>query len=139
VNQQSEADMSDEIRAAAERLRRIKNGEHAFDVYAPELDRRSSFVFNLVMDGAKCDRARLADAYLAANPSDGDEELTKDWLKTAMTNRLQHAYWPTMYLNQNVNMEAQDGICVVYCGGEVVCEVETRKDFRNLLAALGVA
>jgi hypothetical protein len=72
--------MDDDVLAAATRLRRLKAGESLAAVYGP-LCETHGHEGNLWL----CDRAALADAYLAEHPADDAEPCGHDpgWLRSA--------------------------------------------------------
>lgn len=72
--------MTDELRAACERLRRYQAASDANDVAAMDAvyDAHGNNPDNC--DSIWEDQADVADAYLAEHPADDDEPITEDWL-----------------------------------------------------------
>ncbi len=74
-----------ELRAAAERLRRLKAGESAETVYAHEFTSKGGKWQLNVFLAEQDDRDKLADAYLAEHLADDSLPATVDWIDAEMT------------------------------------------------------
>lgn len=78
-----------DLRAATERLRRIRSGEDFHTVYGgnqkPILSggkEVSAFADPVSVDKCLKDQQRVVGAYLAEHPADDDEPITEEWIAT---------------------------------------------------------
>lgn len=100
--------------------------------------------------GLHCDRAVLADLYLAANPPDSEAAITEDWLLSigfethgTITYYKQSSGVGPIYELGICPQAGCDGCCIRQKGGGSVYSVDilmpaTRGDVRRLCAALGI-
>lgn len=118
--------MTDELRAAAERLRRWKAGDHEV------MESRHMLHANWSM---------LADAYLAEHPADDDEAVTEDWIESVRT-----CPWCVIEFNDAVMLDWEESTLYLHTeisdGIGVVTRVElphlkTRGDVRRFCRAFG--
>lgn len=123
--------MSDELREAADRLRRMRAESAAFDggYHDTTEGRQQSLI----------DHVTLAEAWLAEHLADDDEAVTKEWLlsigfvEVSLGLSLDTGYVPVLYQN---NRNAK-----LWSIGHFACKLEcykTNGDVRRLLAALGI-
>ena len=127
---------SEELRAAAERIRRFKSGEHPFAIYGED---------DAATQGWH-DRKILAEAYIAEHPADDETGLSVEWM-TAVGFRQTGAGWwrvgkhgrETLALDYHDNTESGDVFSLPtnrFMPLRVL--VATRGQLRRLCAALGV-
>lgn len=120
--------MSDEIRAAAERLRR--------DDYHYE-DCATMWNFSYQRSSDIC---ALADAYLAANPADGDEPVTEEWMHETYGPPPQYKgtwAWPGAPVVIRFDPHIDNRVRALTWSGDFLRVIESKAQLRNLLAALG--
>lgn len=136
--------MSDELRAAAERMRtKWTSTSKSFDGWGkPHME----YVEDLSI---------ITDAYLAANPADDDEPVTEDWLRsvgwedwksgTHLETIVYDRSNPTCLVTQTVitflldDNHPHGGVIDSVMLEDPPREYTTRGDVRNLCAALGVS
>ena len=139
---------TDEIEAAAGRLRRLAAGEDDPTVYAWAAHRSINFIGSLQNDDSRL----LADAWLAANPADDSEPATACWVMAALPADADYPYrthashpGKLAALSWHCGQEYRPGpadravnfrVCVN--GVEIDWRTATRGQLRRLLAALGV-
>jgi hypothetical protein len=123
---------TDELRAAAERVRRFRRGENPCDIWEyPELDQYH-------------DLAQLAAAWLADHPADDDTGLSVGWMHSVGFVQSGGGWW--------ARVDGSDGLALEYYDSNEVGEVfrlptngylpsrvlvNTRGDLRRLCRALG--
>ena len=112
--------MNEDVRKAAERLRRVYGEESQWSVYDGHRDRAS-------MLGS--DEMTIAKAYLAEHPADEAIEISEDWLRSVglRDNRMVIEF-----------MKTNDGRWASRWHGWELPRLKTRGQVRNLCAALGV-
>ena len=129
--------MSDELRAAAERVRRVEAGEPADQAYRAH-PRRQFQQF--------ADRGLMASAWLAEHPADDDEPISPEWLRSVgftltdahvryYSNRSRPPFVVVIASDGRLRLAVQNGSDVE--GGDV-CQKPTRGDVRRLCRALGI-
>jgi hypothetical protein len=81
--------VNDDVKRAAERIRRITDGEDLVSVYDPQKPANQVGdswghwdKVDAAKSGVECDCETLADAYLDEHPADEDEPITEEWLKS---------------------------------------------------------
>lgn len=109
--------MTPELKAAAERVRRISNGEFFDAVYGRNLSDLGQREFWMR------DRELLADAYLAEHPADDDEPVDLDWLEE----QLHDSDFTVSQIGWKFFVQFEGRI-----------EIKTRGQLRALLKGLGV-
>jgi hypothetical protein len=123
-----------DVKEAAERLRRNAEGEHLTDIYRD---------FKLPVEQYMKDKLETSKAYLTEHPADDGEAITEDWLrsvgfefsylnkhlwiKSGKTGHLRHT---SMAMNVNSQLWFLNGLGCANC--------ETRGDVRRLALALGI-
>jgi hypothetical protein len=126
--------VTDELRAAAERVRRAKAGEHPFAIYGEDDAQTQGWH----------DRKVLAEAWLAANPADDGEPVTEDWLRDQGwdSDGYDLPYWTLPAARRRgITIGVFTGksrMSRLVFGREPVAQPATRGDVRRLLAAIGV-
>jgi hypothetical protein len=148
--------MSDELRAAAERFRRVEAGERHKIVYGFDGEEMDSFMERMLENAYTADWKLLAKAYLAEHPADDSEPADNAYCKKISSRRRRG--WPDRYILDEISRdyflefdcspveesEAED--CMVLMrrlpevdeDGIVLIYHATRGDVRRLCAALGV-
>lgn len=118
--------MTQEIRAAAERLRRLEAGEHQDAVYG---DFANAF--------RRLDTQTLADAFLAEHPADDDEPDTEEWLRGVGFTDCKNDGLRLSILARYPNL----GMPFWEVCGTVIrlAQPKTRGQLRRLCAALGIS
>jgi hypothetical protein len=147
-----------DVREAARRLRRVYAGDAYTNVYRDQLRREG-------MDGSMAvaysladeDRQTLAAAWLEQHPADDDEPVTGDWLRSIGFELVTGSLWqrsiPSPYADVQVSLsvESTGGMTALRIRTErlafgvgattsfvPMAKAKTRRDVRNLLAALGI-
>lgn len=142
--------MNDELRAACDRLRRIKDGELNVYRYLCEPPERQGLQDHekiaVIKRQREIDEGTVIDAYLAQHPADGDELVDGGWLRSIGFD----------YTGQNSLQKVVNNIPVALMIGQMHAGtvrswyatfgpseewprgIKTRQDIRSLLAALGV-
>ncbi len=124
--------MSDELRAAAERLRRYEAGERMADVYGTEIHAWDQMY--------RMDVHRVAQAYLAEHPEDDDVEIDESWLTVV-------GKWDADGCNfdlgpvDNLILQMEDDVAWLCSDDTVPVRIgvkENRGSVRRLCRALGV-
>lgn len=72
--------ITEDTRAAMDRIRRIHNGDNVFDVYGKDAN----------PSDISSDQGKLVDAFVAANPADDTEPITEAWLLENTTEHSEH-------------------------------------------------
>ena len=123
-----------EIQAAAERLRKVREAVDYDDVYGP-----LATAYGIVSD---CEI--LADAYLAEHPADDGEAIDEAWLRSVCLVQDQGFYFFRTELGPIVRNKwikiAPNGVCYVeYDLVEIqLHDVKTRGELRALIKALKI-
>ena len=137
--------MTDELKAAAERIRRISGGENRVEVYGTT---------EKLSDGKwrnpHNDLLELVDAFLAEHPADDDVAIAEEWLKSVGFTEEGKQRWPVLVSPQS----SKNGpICRIYyeplngcdgwqigwkdaCGS--IPTLDTRSEVRQLCIALRI-
>lgn len=142
--------MSD-VKAAAERSRKIQAGEDGLKVYLPKdpgaeyTHLASQILTNLI---AK-DKSDLANAYLAEHPADDSERLTGEWVVKAIPFRGRSGGIQAGSVSVDIHTEGvfrcefevwwNEFGCWVRLFGAYLMRIETRSDLRLLCRALGIS
>lgn len=123
--------MSDsELRAAAERIRKVRAGADPWQVY----DGKPG-------SGSETDEDAIVSAYLAEHPADSDQPAAWPWLgnlgfvDTGDVSRLTPNCWT---IDWTIDVTSNPGGSVLWLNDTPVTDDPTRGHVRRLLAALGV-
>lgn len=136
--------MTNELKQAAERLKRIADGEPSKIVYGfalCESDVLDEVDYDIIARQRERDRKLLADHYLAqqAEDADGDEPVTYAWAK-ALPNAIDQGGCCFFRCINDIELWVSDdeGVVLHRCGGELELEIANRRALRQLLQALGI-
>lgn len=121
--------MNDELREAAERLRRMETGVGLREVYEYYGDMPGD-----ELDKWMIDRALVAKAYLAEHPEDDGKAVTPQWLKKLHGAEVGFGGWPRIGPIQ----WDQIGLSAVVSTLQGTWPLPTRGHVRRLAVALGV-
>lgn len=119
---------ADELRAAAERLRRVGDGEAVAQAYraypSPHMQRYGDIVM-------------LADAWIAEHPADDGDPVDEAWVKGLGFEQYEYVPYTWLKCGHLQYVPSRDPpFCIV--GGWPVIRVETRGHVRRIAAALGI-
>jgi len=120
--------MSDDVRAASGRLRRIHDWSRPLDVYGADYEHDYSD-----------DVATIVQAYLREHPADDAEPITEDWLRAVTP--FFYCDKSDLYSHRQVMLGVCDGRTAVWIGSTASgCSayISTRGDLRLLANALGI-
>lgn len=140
-----------DIAAAAERIQRSKAGERHRTVYGFEDEKMDDFMYRMLENRHTADLQRLADAYLAANRNDDELTVTREWLMTFPGRVVDPSSKDTILIQiggqEYVAIESDMTVAIQQCmyedeGSQYIAipiSPKTRRQFRQLLAGLGIA
>lgn len=117
-----------DVKQAAERLRRLRNGEAYYDIYRPLVASDDE----LLDDHDSDDRALVIEAYLAEHLADADEPITYEWWLTIASEEHGFIWIGDWWL------DFSDGIVLFESPSESLSlpHITTRGQLRKLLSAL---
>jgi len=131
--------MSDDIRAAAERLRRVKNGEPSKIVYGYGDGPLDDIDCDIIATQRQKDEKLLADAHLAyleLVPADDGEPVTIEWM--VEQDWFRESETVVTHADVSLYVSFSSTPPVVFVEVYELGTVRTRGEVRRLLVALGV-
>lgn len=128
----------DDVRKAEKRLRRCYAGEDVRDVYDDRINSGAG------QSGVLIDRALLSDVYLAEHPEDDLEPVAEGWVKQVLPANVSGPVEQPSALYQGLAAVVSwirwpnSGLCVYVGAEDIAWRMMTRRQFRQLLAGLGI-